>query len=204
MKKLFNSMARRLFVLFLAFALLIPIMSTASAANAKGPFNYVYAASHSESGDRYRTNQNAVAALKLAWQTGHLYTDAVYEEAKYLFNVGNEWLNWSDDEFYAALDSLTQYNNALNDVDAELFIPVAIEKGILYKNSTGKISIKNDKKLDDLRQELFFGLGSDQFLQDFLDNVAEICGMDFIVDNAGYIKPSKRKLGIFFPAKNKQ
>ena len=144
---------------------------------AEGRFNFSAVSGYGENGDDFRTNQQAIEALNSLWEKKQIYTNKGKAYADYLFgSAGADWRSWSQDKYEQVIKKVGAYNNE-GDLDASAFYKAA-EKAGLFKNlGNGSFSLASNVTLDDFRNKVLGGYGSDQYIMDILNAFSEVTGV---------------------------
>ena len=144
---------------------------------AEGKFNFSNVSGYGENGDDFRTNQQAIEALNSLWEKKQVYTNKGKAYADYLFgSAGADWRSWSQDKFEQVIKKVGAYNNK-GELDASAFYKAA-EKAGLFKNlGNGSFSLAPNVTLDDFRNKVLGGYGSDQYIMDILNAFSEVTGV---------------------------
>lgn len=144
---------------------------------AEGKFNFSAVSGYGENGDDFRTNQQAIEALNSLWEKKQIYTNKGKAYADYLFgSAGADWRSWSQGEYEQAMKKVGAYNNE-GELDASAFYRAA-EKAGLFKNlGNGSFSLAPNVTLDDFRNKVLGGYGSDQYIMDILNAFSEVTGV---------------------------
>lgn len=144
---------------------------------AEGKFNFSAVSGYGENGDDFRTNQQAIEALNSLWEKKQIYTNKGKAYADYLFgSAGANWRSWSQDKYEQAMKKVGAYNNE-GELDASAFYRAA-EKAGLFKNlGNGSFSLAPNVTLDDFRNKVLGGYGSDQYIMDILNAFSEVTGV---------------------------
>lgn len=144
---------------------------------AEGKFNFSAVSGYGENGDDFRTNQQAIEALNSLWEKKQVYTNKGKAYADYLFgSAGADWRSWSQDKYEQVIKKVGAYNNK-GELDASAFYKAA-EKAGLFKNlGNGSFSLAPNVTLDDFRNKVLGGYGSDQYIMDILNAFSEVTGV---------------------------
>lgn len=144
---------------------------------AEGKFNFSAVSGYGENGDDFRTNQQAIEALNSLWEKKQIYTNKGKAYADYLFgSAGADWRSWSQDKYEQVMKKVGAYNNE-GELDASAFYRAA-EKAGLFKNlGNGSFSLASNVTLDDFRNKVLGGYGSDQYIMDILNAFSEVTGV---------------------------
>lgn len=144
---------------------------------AEGKFNFSAVSGYGENGDDFRTNQQAIEALNSLWEKKQVYTNKGKAYADYLFgSAGADWRSWSQDKYEQVIKKVGAYNNK-GELDASAFYKAA-EKAGLFKNlGNGSFSLVPNVTLDDFRNKVLGGYGSDQYIMDILNAFSEVTGV---------------------------
>lgn len=144
---------------------------------AEGKFNFSAVSGYGENGDDFRTNQQAIEALNSLWEKKQIYTNKGKAYADYLFgSAGADWRSWSQGKYEQAMKKVGAYNNE-GELDASAFYRAA-EKAGLFKNlGNGSFSLASNVTLDDFRNKVLGGYGSDQYIMDILNAFSEVTGV---------------------------
>lgn len=144
---------------------------------AEGKFNFSTVSGYGENGDDFRTNQQAIEALNSLWEKKQIYTNKGKAYADYLFgSAGADWRSWSQDKYEQVMKKVGAYNNE-GELDASAFYKAA-EKAGLFKNlGNGSFSLAPNVTLDDFRNKVLGGYGSDQYIMDILNAFSEVTGV---------------------------
>lgn len=144
---------------------------------AEGKFNFSAVSGYGENGDDFRTNQQAIEALNSLWEKKQIYTNKGKAYADYLFgSAGADWRSWSQDKYEQVMKKVGAYNNE-GELDASAFYRAA-EKAGLFKNlGNGSFSLAPNVTLDDFRNKVLGGYGSDQYIMDILNAFSEVTGV---------------------------
>lgn len=144
---------------------------------AEGKFNFSAVSGYGENGDDFRTNQQAIEALNSLWEKKQVYTNKGKAYADYLFgSAGADWRSWSQDKYEQVMKKVGAYNNE-GELDASAFYKAA-EKAGLFKNlGNGSFSLASNVTLDDFRNKVLGGYGSDQYIMDILNAFSEVTGV---------------------------
>ena len=144
---------------------------------AEGKFNFSAVSGYGENGDDFRTNQQAIEALNSLWEKKQVYTNKGKAYADYLFgSAGADWRSWSQDKYEQVIKKVGAYNNQ-GELDASAFYKAA-EKAGLFKNlGNGSFSLAPNVTLDDFRNKVLGGYGSDQYIMDILNAFSEVTGV---------------------------
>lgn len=144
---------------------------------AEGKFNFSAVSGYGENGDDFRTNQQAIEALNSLWEKKQIYTNKGKAYADYLFgSAGADWRSWSQDKYEQVIKKVGAYNNE-GELDASAFYKAA-EKAGLFKNlGNGSFSLAPNVTLDDFRNKVLGGYGSDQYIMDILNAFSEVTGV---------------------------
>lgn len=144
---------------------------------AEGKFNFSTVSGYGENGDDFRTNQQAIEALNSLWEKKQIYTNKGKAYADYLFgSAGADWRSWSQDKYEQVMKKVGAYNNE-GELDASAFYKAA-EKAGLFKNlGNGSFSLASNVTLDDFRNKVLGGYGSDQYIMDILNAFSEVTGV---------------------------
>ena len=135
---------------------------------AEGKFNFSAVSGYGENGDDFRTNQQAIEALNSLWEKKQIYTNKGKAYADYLFgSAGADWRSWSQGKYEQVMKKVGAYNNE-GELDASAFYRAA-EKAGLFKNlGNGSFSLAPNVTLDDFRNKVLGGYGSDQYIMDMM------------------------------------
>ena len=144
---------------------------------AEGKFNFSAVSGYGENGDDFRTNQQAIEALNSLWEKKQIYTNKGKAYADYLFgSAGADWRSWSQGKYEQVMKKVGAYNNE-GELDASAFYKAA-EKAGLFKNlGNGSFSLASNVTLDDFRNKVLGGYGSDQYIMDILNAFSEVTGV---------------------------
>lgn len=144
---------------------------------AEGKFNFSTVSGYGENGDDFRTNQQAIEALNSLWEKKQIYTNKGKAYADYLFgSAGADWRSWSQGKYEQVMKKVGAYNNE-GELDASAFYRAA-EKAGLFKNlGNGSFSLASNVTLDDFRNKVLGGYGSDQYIMDILNAFSEVTGV---------------------------
>ena len=144
---------------------------------AEGKFNFSAVSGYGENGDDFRTNQQAIEALNSLWEKKQVYTNKGKAYADYLFgSAGADWRSWSQGKYEQVMKKVGAYNNE-GELDASAFYRAA-EKAGLFKNlGNGSFSLAPNVTLDDFRNKVLGGYGSDQYIMDILNAFSEVTGV---------------------------
>lgn len=144
---------------------------------AEGKFNFSAVSGYGENGDDFRTNQQAIEALNSLWEKKQIYTNKGKAYADYLFgSAGADWRSWSQGKYEQVMKKVGAYNNE-GELDASAFYRAA-EKAGLFKNlGNGSFSLAPNVTLDDFRNKVLGGYGSDQYIMDILNAFSEVTGV---------------------------
>ena len=144
---------------------------------AEGKFNFSAVSGYGENGDDFRTNQQAIEALNSLWEKKQIYTNKGKAYADYLFgSAGADWRSWSQGKYEQVMKKVGAYNNE-GELDASAFYRAA-EKAGLFKNlGNGSFSLASNVTLDDFRNKVLGGYGSDQYIMDILNAFSEVTGV---------------------------
>lgn len=144
---------------------------------AEGKFSFSDVSNYSENGDEFRTNQQAISALKNLWGKGQVYTNKGRAYADYLFgDKAKGWEDWSQAAFEKAIKNVGAYNKD-GELDASAFYQAAAKAGLFEDVGNGRFALAEGATLEKFRQEVFGGFGSDQYIQDVLNAFSEVSGV---------------------------
>ncbi len=144
---------------------------------AEGKFDFSAVSGYGENGDEFRTNQQAIEALKALYKKGQVYTNKGVAYADYLFgDAGADWQSWSKDKFEKVIKKVGAYNKD-GELNASAFYKAAEKAGLFKNMGNGSFSLAPDVTLADFRNKVFGGFGSDQYIMDILNAFSEVTGV---------------------------
>lgn len=144
---------------------------------AEGKFDFSAVSSYGENGDDFRTNQQAIDALKALYKKGQIYTNKATAYADYLFGeAGADWQGWSQAEFEKAIKKVGAYNKN-GELNASAFYKAAEKAGLFRDEGNGRFSLAPGATLADFRSKVLGGYGSDQYILDMLNALSEVTGV---------------------------
>lgn len=144
---------------------------------AEGKFNFSAVSGYGENGDDFRTNQQAIEALNSLWEKKQIYTNKGKAYADYLFgSAGADWRSWSQDKYEQVIKKVGAYNNE-GELDASAFYKAAEKAGLFRNLGNGSFSLAPNVTLDDFRNKVLGGYGSDQYIMDILNAFSEVTGV---------------------------
>ena len=144
---------------------------------AEGKFDFSTVSGYGENGDEFRTNQQAIEALKALWKKGQVYTNKGKAYADYLFgDAGTGWEKWTQTAFEKAMEKVGAYNKD-GELNASAFYKAAEKAGLFRDEGNGRFSLAPDATLADFRTKVLGGYGSDQYIMDMLNALSEVTGV---------------------------
>lgn len=144
---------------------------------AEGKFSFSTVSGYGENGDDFRTNQQAIEALNSLWEKKQIYTNKGKAYADYLFGTaGADWRSWSQDKYEQVIKKVGAYNNE-GELDASAFYKAAEKAGLFRNLGNGSFSLAPNVTLDDFRNKVLGGYGSDQYIMDILNAFSEVTGV---------------------------